>query len=380
MQIDCSIDSKKDFNCPYKDNFNCPYDTQEEIRVDDQQLVIIFTLAGNTIDIKDTEHSKQYLPGKPVSYPIKNSSQCQQQCVQARSYVTEVAEFIQNISRDTGLGDHVASINWQSDNALWVKPLTDNSPMQGQAIFGQVTVNQQLLSYASIRNIVAHEFFHGLNYITTVNSSTKRGIEYKGESGAVDESYADIFAILFSNYAQSDIGQWDWEIGKGIGKEGKPIRDISNPSKYGQLKHMNDYRYYLPGEKAIQDNDYLGVHDNCGILSKAAYNLITSKNSSGQYVFDVQTIVQIFYQSLNQLAETPLFNDCYVAVKQSAYTQFYQDKSLTKEQIKEKIKAIDKAYNQVGIYEVTPTRLKKIFLTIKQTRTRFVNWLKKLRD
>ena len=377
MQTDCSMETQKYFDCPYNNNFNCPYDTREEIKVDDQQLnVRIYTLGDIQIE-KGQKLNLEFLPGKRVSDPINNISQCGLQCVQARANVTEVAKFILDLLYDTRLINYVASINLQSDEAFWVKPLKNNSPLQGQTVFGRDNFDQKLLSFANINVIVAHEFFHGVNYITTLNPLTKRGIEYKGESGAIDESYADIFAILFSNYAQSDIGQWCWEIGKGIGKEGEPIRDLSNPSKYAQPDHMNNYKYYLPHVKADRNNDYLGVHYNCGILNKAAYNLITSKDSRGQYIFDAQTVVQIFYRSLDALAEITTFSNIYVAILLSARTQFYQDKSLTDKQREEKIQAISKAFHLVGISKIPHSRFKKINLIIKQTWIRFKSWRRK---
>jgi Zn-dependent metalloprotease len=67
-------------------------------------------------------------------------------------------------------------------NACWL-------PGFDQVVYGQELIDGQLKSYGKNLEIVAHEFFHGIiQYTAKLNS--------RGESGALNESYADIFAVL----------------------------------------------------------------------------------------------------------------------------------------------------------------------------------------
>lgn len=201
-----------------------------------------------------------------------------------------------------------------------------------QAFFGQQFIhNNQLRCWAVAQDIVAHEFGHGL-------TSYSAKLAYKNESGALDESYADIFAVLIANYNQPNIGLWDWEIGMGFGTNGLAIRDLSSPRKYNNPEHMNDYR------QLAYNDDHGGVHYNCGIHNKAAYNLITSIDERGNYLFTAESVAVLFYRALIQLGENSCFSDSRRSIEQVAKTLYRRDS------LKEsKIKAITIAFESVGI-------------------------------
>ncbi|GAA6623301.1 M4 family metallopeptidase [Scytonema sp. NUACC26] len=180
----------------------------------------------------------------------------------------------------------------------------------------QCAVNGELRSLAIAQDAVAHEFFHGL----TSQIIGFYGFVYSEESGALDESYADIFAILVSNFHNTDIGQWKWEIGRGLGKGGSAIRDLSNPRRYNQPEHWNDYRELPMSELPNIYNDWGWVHDNSGIHNKAAYNLLISQNDRGKYLLDATSAAKLFYQALSELSNTSTFSDSRHALEQSAKT------------------------------------------------------------
>lgn len=162
---------------------------------------------------------------------------------------------------------------------------------------------------------------------------------YSKESGALDESYSDIFAILVANWHQPNIGLWQWEIGRGFGTEGHDaIRDLSDPTKYGHPDHMESYHDLL------DSMDWGGVHKNSGIHNKAAYNLLTSKDDSKRYLFTPKSMAQLFYLALNRLSETSGFSDSRRAIEKAAKTLFRGDSSK-----EEKLTAIASAFDSVGI-------------------------------
>lgn len=103
-------------------------------------------------------------------------------------------------------------------------------------------------NYCSTVDIVAHEYAHCL--ISYYSSK----LVYRGESGALNESFADIFANLAE---RSILGRNDWKIGEDVGVV---VRDLSNPecSYYGGQNWINPNSTYDKG----------GVHTNSGVQSK----------------------------------------------------------------------------------------------------------------
>ena len=70
-------------------------------------------------------------------------------------------------------------------------------------------------------DIVGHEASHGV-----VEASG--GLVYQGESGALNESIADIFGTCLEKYYDIKSGKslFDWDMGEDIGRN---LRSMSNP-------------------------------------------------------------------------------------------------------------------------------------------------------
>lgn len=102
-------------------------------------------------------------------------------------------------------------------------------------------------NYCSTVDIVAHEYAHCL-----ISYSSK--LDGYGESGALNESFADIFANLAE---RSILGRNNWEIGEDLDFV---LRDLSNPecSYYQGNNWINPDTTYDKG----------GVHTNSGVQSK----------------------------------------------------------------------------------------------------------------
>lgn len=98
-------------------------------------------------------------------------------------------------------------------------------------------------------DVVAHEIAHGV----TGNSA---GLIYRGESGALNESFSDIFgaAVEFLN----DSADADWIIGEEMNANG--LRNMANPKPYGD---PDTYRGINWGYGVFIDNGY--VHSNSGV-------------------------------------------------------------------------------------------------------------------
>lgn len=184
-------------------------------------------------------------------------------------------------------------------------------------------------------DVAAHEMTHGV----ITNSAA---LQYRFQSGALNESFADIFGAL--------IDSEDWELGEDImGPDAKAdgrtsLRSLSDPSKYpvnakyvaygnGDGKypsHMDEF-YDLPREL---DNG--GVHINSSITNHAAYLI-------GEQI-GKEKLGQIFYRALTvYLTPTSNFSDARHTIIQSA-VDIYGEGS-------EEATATANGFDSVGIYE-----------------------------
>jgi len=106
-------------------------------------------------------------------------------------------------------------------------------------------------------DVCGHELTHGLQTFSTE-------FEYLGESGALNESIADVFGTLLEFYVNSAVDVPDWTIGEAFNFI---IRDFANPKKYGQ---PNFYRGAHWVDPSSQDDEG-GVHTNSGVTNFMCY-------------------------------------------------------------------------------------------------------------
>jgi Zn-dependent metalloprotease len=278
------------------------------------------------------------IPGTlPGAYSV-NPPDWQRAAVSAHANAAAVARFVRTVLMRDGIdnrgGNYVSSINclygatvgnvWR--NAAW---------FLGQMVYGQRNQNGTLISYSAALDVVAHEIFHG------ITDATAR-LEYQGETGAMNESYSDIFGIIVSNLPEPNFDNWNWQMGEDLDETGVPLRDISNPPAHGQPGHMDDFVVIPP--PFTRFNDYGGVHRNSGIHNKAAFNLMMSRNA-GAFVFTPNEVAQLFYLGLLALGPTSEFADSRRAVFNAARTLFRDDPGRNT-----KLAAIDQAFEAVGIF------------------------------
>lgn len=122
-------------------------------------------------------------------------------------------------------------------------------------------------SYAADTAVVGHEYTHGVIEYTSK-------LVYARESGALNESIADVMGIYIKNHA-ADVGYiptafGEWRIGDFAGTGRDPLRNLSNPESKGQPSAYRNIKY--GGNCAPADNnDQCGVHTNSGISNFAFY-------------------------------------------------------------------------------------------------------------
>jgi Zn-dependent metalloprotease len=230
-------------------------------------------------------------------------------------------------------------------NAQW-RPWSKYHPnRRPQVVYGQIeTYPGELISFASSLTIVAHEFFHGVTHF-----SAKLGCRY-GESGALNESYSDIFAVIVANRHQPYISQWNWEIGEPITNCGFPVRNIKCPHKYHQAAHLDEYveeQTYIDDQGKVRKES--NIHHNNGIHNRAAYNIIIAQNDN-QYLFnrpgDLKRISTLFYRGLIGIlnGENAAFKDSRESLVKAIPAAFEND-----DRQYEIEQAIRNAFNLVGI-------------------------------
>lgn len=156
---------------------------------------------------------------------------------------------------------------------------------------------QQMSALCGSLDVVAHELAHAV----TQHSAN---LEYRNQSGALNESYSDVFgsAVEYHHTGRAD---W-WVLAEDIWTPNVPgdsMRNMKDPSLGNQPGHMDDY------VNTTQDNG--GVHINSGIPNRAYY-LAASE-------IGVSKAERIYYRALTvYLTRTSNFNDNRVALLQSA--------------------------------------------------------------
>ncbi|MCF7493521.1 M4 family metallopeptidase [Vibrio sp. L5-1] len=126
-------------------------------------------------------------------------------------------------------------------------------------------------------DVIAHEVSHGF---TEQNS----GLEYRGMSGGMNESFSDVAAAALSEYVH---GSFNWKMGEHVMKHSDAMRYFIQPSQDGvSIDHVNQYY------------NGIDVHHSSGIFNKAFYHLSTSNNWGIKKAFEA-------YATANQLYWTP---------------------------------------------------------------------------
>lgn len=171
-------------------------------------------------------------------------------------------------------------------------------------------------------DIVGHEFTHGVTQYSAK-------LQYSNESGALNESFSDIFGTMIEYYALN--GSGDYLIGEDFWITDGYLRNMSNPGGKTQIEFIPNcpsgvYVYAQPNTyKGVNWLDYNnfpncdlgGVHKNSGVQNFWFYLLSeggTGTNDKG-YNYTVQGIgrekaASIAYRNLTvYLTSTSKFSD-----------------------------------------------------------------------
>ncbi len=205
--------------------------------------------------------------------------------------------FARNALNGSG-GTMISMINAVEDDGSEL----DNAYWNGKIMsYG----NGKLLKpLAGALDVAGHEMTHGVIQNTA-------NLQYKNQSGAINESMADVFAVL--------IDRKNWTLGEDIARPNLlpsgALRDLANPNQGGQRADPNGYQ---PATMAQYDNttdDNGGVHINSGIPNFAFYKFAT--------VVGREKAEKVYYRALTTyLTRTSQFIDLRLAVIKAASDLF----------------------------------------------------------
>lgn len=178
-------------------------------------------------------------------------------------------------------------------------------------------------------DVGGHEMTHGVVEKTA-------NLEYQGQSGAINESMADIFGAM--------IDRDDWKMGEDIVKlsyfPSGAMRDLSDPHNGASNSSQNGYQPRVMSEYITGSADNGGVHANSGIPNWAYYKIATSITKEKAEL--------IYYRTLSMyLTKTSQFLDLRFAVVKAA-TDLYGASSA-------EVTAVKDAFDAVQIYDPNPS-------------------------
>jgi len=152
--------------------------------------------------------------------------------------------------------------------------------------------------------VIGHELTHGVQSFTS-------NLTYQGQSGALNEHFADVFGILVRQWKEGvSVEQADWVIGKELlvpAPTRRGIRDMQHPgTAYRDDPDLGDD----PQPATLKDlyegpKDNGGVHINSGIPNRA---FVLTALALGGNAWEVAG--RIWYDTLLQLHSDSEFADC----------------------------------------------------------------------
>ncbi len=217
----------------------------------------LWTISANNTDLdKNAKLTHVTSPNNQWTDPVAVSAHYHTGVVFDYYFNTHGRKAIDNKGSTVISVIHVTYKGQGMDNAFWNGVVTAYG--DGLRDFTQL---------AGALDVVAHEMTHGV-----IDHTVK--LEYKFQSGALNESLCDVFAVM--------VDRDDWLLGEDVVKRSSfpsgALRNMEDPYNGGnnvndpgwQPKHMNEF-FDL---NIDQDNG--GVHINSGIPNRACYLMAKS--------------------------------------------------------------------------------------------------------
>ena len=217
-------------------------------------------------------------------------------------------------------------------NAYW-----DGSKM----IFGD---GDDIIGTLVSLDIIGHEITHGL----TANTAK---LLLENESGALNESFSDIFGVIIDFYSRPDKANWS------VAEEVSPhIRSLENPS----INNDPD-TYYGQNWKPLGGADLGGIHSNNGVQNHWFYLLVNGGNG----INDNKDTFKIEGIGITKAAEIVYRNLVYYLTPQSNFNDARLGSIKAAEDIfggcSKEVENVTNAWYAVGIGTTYQTKIKSQF-------------------
>ncbi len=253
-----------------------------------------------TIDAQNTHPNNSNFSDKLSHVYSNNNTWTSQTSVSAHFNAGYAYDYYKNVfSRNSidGKGGSIVSIINVSDedgssmgNAFW----------GGSAMYygnGDANFSSPL---ARALDVSGHELTHGVIQNTA-------DLEYYDESGAINESFADVFGAMMDRD--------DWKMGEEVVNTNTfhsgALRDLSNPHNGGNSLGDPGYQPAHTSEQYKGDQDNKGVHINSGIPNFAFYKFAKKVGKD--------KAEKVYYRALTYyLTKSSQFVDLRVAIEKSA--------------------------------------------------------------
>lgn len=198
---------------------------------------------------------------------------------------------------------------WPDDSKIKVVVNYGNAYNNAFYTNGKITLgtgnNTNWSNFAKSLDVVAHEITHGV-------TSKLSGLQYYGQSGALNESYSDVFGTVVEYFGQHNM--WDWKMGEDCytpSKAGDALRYMDNPTLGGQPKHISSY------VNTTSDNG--GVHTNSGIPNYVFYRAVALSGGENY----IQPMAEIWFRTLDYyVTPTTQFNTWAAWLRFTAATMY----------------------------------------------------------
>jgi Zn-dependent metalloprotease len=153
-------------------------------------------------------------------------------------------------------------------------------------------------------DVVGHELTHGVQAFTS-------NLEYEGQSGALNEHFADVFGILVRQWSEGETAQSaNWLIGREVLVPAPTRRGIRDMERPGTAFMSDPYLGSDPQPSHMRklyegNSDNGGVHINSGIPNRA---FVLAAKALGGNAWD--TAGRIWYETMLRLPKRCEFQEC----------------------------------------------------------------------
>ncbi len=182
---------------------------------------------------------------------------------------------------------HVEEYKQATDGNYYKYPMANAYWAKGTMHFGDGSLDLAKSQPYNTLDICGHEMGHAI-------TETTSSLVYQWESGALNESFSDIWAACITNYAKLHVtpaptGEITWRVAEkceNLDQADKGFRDMSNP---GLFKHPGTYQnaFWVPATlptcRDFANTDNCGVHTNSGVLNKWFFLITDGENSFNSF-------------------------------------------------------------------------------------------------